>query len=98
MYAIRSYYGVDIKKGDKVVFGNSDIMVDIGLKNLFKKNVLLERASLSDVVLDIEQSPKGDLRIASYSSKASTTDTKTEELPSEPSAWTFTAKMINLDT
>ncbi len=89
--------GVDIKKGDKVVFGNSDIMVDIGLKNLFKKNVLLERASLSDVVLDIEQSPKGDLRIASYSSKASTTDTKTEELPSEPSAWTFTAKMINLD-
>lgn len=88
--------GVDIKKDGKVVFGDSDIMVDIGIKNLMKKDILLEGASLSDVVLDIEQSLKGDLRIASYSSKPST-KTQPKEPSSTSSAWTFTAKKVTLD-
>lgn len=59
-------HGVDIQKDGKTVFGNSTIYLNIGLANIFGREALLQRATLRDVIIDIEQQEDGGLRIGSF--------------------------------
>ncbi len=93
--------GVDIQKDGKTVFSNSTIFIDIGLKNLLQHEARLQKVSLVDLVVDIEQYEDFSLRIASYSippneggSVASSSDV-VEEL-GENIPWIFRAKEIGI--
>lgn len=95
-----SLKGIDVRKGEKVVFEDSDIMVDIGIKSLLKKEVLIENAGLKDVIIDIEQSSEGKLRVASYSTMSSAEEEgrpQPKEIEPVSDPWTFTANKITLE-
>jgi hypothetical protein len=59
--------GVDIEKDGQTVFSDATIYLDVGLENLFGREANLQRATIADLKIDIEQYKDGTLRIASYS-------------------------------
>lgn len=63
---VAGLHGVDVQKDGKTVFGNSTIFLNIGLTNLFGREALLQRATLRDVIVDVEQYEDGSLRIGSF--------------------------------
>ncbi len=94
-------YGVDIGKDGQTVFSNSTIYLDAGLKNLLGHEATLQRATITDVVVDIEQYEDGTLRIASYNippGQEDSIDTPSEiaeELETNV-PWIFAVNQINI--
>lgn len=90
-------HGVDIGKNGQTVFSNSIIYLDFGLKNLLGREANLQKATITDVVVDIEQYEDGTLRIASYNIPPGQDDLVdapsevVEELEKSSVPWIFTA-------
>ncbi len=94
-------HGVDIQKDGQTVFSNSTIFLDVGLKNLLGREADLQRATLTDVVVDIEQYEDGTMRIASYNippGQEDSIDTPLEiaEGLEEHVPWIFGANQISI--
>ncbi|MBW1636551.1 MAG: DUF748 domain-containing protein [Deltaproteobacteria bacterium] len=93
--------GVDIEKDGQTVFSDSTIYLNVGLKNLFSREASLERATITNLDVDIEQYEDGTLRIASYSIAPGQDDPVdspaeiAEELEKEV-PWIFAADQIDI--
>ncbi len=60
-------HDTEIRQGERVVFSDSTIHVDLGVGMLLKRTVTLEHARLAGITLDVERDEDGGLRIASLS-------------------------------
>lgn len=58
--------GVRVEKNGTTVFSDSTICLNIGMKNLLGHEALLQQATLTDVVIDIERLEDGSLRLGPY--------------------------------
>ena len=93
--------GVNVEKDGKTVFSNSTIYLNVGLKNLFGREGLLQQVTLSDILVDIESSQDGSMRIGSYSIAAQKpgTDVSAAEVAEQIEkeiAWIFRADTIHI--
>ena len=61
-----SVIGIDVLKNGKVVLHNSSIFVNLSLKAVFRKQIILQQIRIEDVSVDIELQENGNLRIGSY--------------------------------
>lgn len=92
-----SLSGVEISKNDRSVFSNSIIYLDLKLLNLFNREAFLQKASIADITLDIEQYENGRLRIGSYNFER-----KEESASQQPESletavpWIFRATKLDL--
>ncbi len=90
--------GVDVQKDGRTVFGDSSIFVNIGLRFLLGREAYLQKATLSDLVIDIEQDTD-TLRVGSYSISSREKDaTPAQPLKKQDETlpWIFQAKEIDL--
>lgn len=98
---VAGLHGVDVKKEGKTVFGNSTIYFNFGLANLLEREALVQRATLSNVTVDIERYEDGGLRIGSFTIPASEKE-KVDTPPEvagqikESIPWIFAAKQIDI--
>jgi len=87
--------GVNIEQNGKVVFSDTVIFLDVGLKSLLNREALLEQVTLTDILIDIERKKDGSVRVAFYDiiSQGHTisSEPKEEGLP-----WIFRARNIEL--
>jgi len=93
--------GAHIERDGKVVLTDSAVYLDIGLRQLFNRKLLIEQSSFSNLLLDIEQYADGSFRIGSYRLGGST-GTKEEIKPVEPAdqaslPWLFMAEEVALE-
>ena len=89
--------GLDVQVGDKSLLKNADMVVDVGLGALFKKDIMVQHASYSGLVLDIEQHEDGSMRIGSYTVAKSEEASGGVEITEEVvSAWAFLADKVQL--
>lgn len=91
--------GVDIKVDGKTVMGNSTIFVNVGLKQLFGHEALLQEVTLQDLQIDIEQYDDGSIRIGSYSiapSDGETADGAPDEAEETQVPWIFSTSKVSL--
>ncbi|WP_028583802.1 DUF748 domain-containing protein [Desulfogranum mediterraneum] len=91
--------GADIQRGGATVFSNSNLSINLGLGWLLRHQARIEKATIADLMLDIEQHQDGSLRIGSYSLAAG--PDSSEELAevddSEAlNAWIFHAQEVEL--
>ncbi len=93
--------GVNVKKNGKTVFSNSTIYFNVGLKNLFGREAFLQQVTLSDILVDIESSKDGSMRVGSYSIAAQepgadvTAKEVAEQIEKEIS-WIYRAELIHV--
>ena len=91
--------GLDVQVGDTSLLKNTDMVVNVGFGALFKKNIKVQHASYSGLVLDIQQYEDGRMRIGSYTLAKSEEETGGVEVetPEEVvSAWAFLADQVQL--
>lgn len=93
--------GVTVEKDGNTVFSNSNIFVDIGLKNLLDRTALVQQATIEDVVVDIEQSENGGFRIGSYTLPAGKKEPAekpaAKEDAEESGSWVFFANVVDIE-
>ena len=94
--------GMNIQKDNKTVFANSTIYLNVGLKNLFGREALLQEATLADVQVNIEKFADGSMRIGSYTipaPQAENTDTLPEavEKLEKKVPWILRAQVVNIE-
>jgi len=89
--------GLDVQVDDKSLLKNASMVIDVGFGALFKKNIEVQQATYSGLVLDLEQYADGSLRIGSYTVAKSEEDSVGVE-PAEDvvSAWAFLADQVTL--
>ncbi|MEE4135837.1 MAG: hypothetical protein V2I32_07160, partial [Desulforhopalus sp.] len=92
-----SLQGVDVTRNGKVVLAESTATLDLGLRQLFSREVMIERSALSNLVIDIERSADNVLRIGSYSLPASSTVPPVGEAVATSAPWIFRARQVHLD-
>jgi len=90
-----SLEGINVVLGDTTVLSNADILVDIGLMSLFKKQADIEKTVLDGVTLDIELYEDGRMRFGSYTTSLSTAETPTESEDSTIS-WVIMARQVTM--
>jgi len=93
--------GVDIEKNGQTVFSDATIYLNVGLKNLLGREANLQRATIADLEIDIEQYKDGTLRIASYSIPPGQDDqpdtaVEVEKRLEQQVPWIFAADQIRL--
>jgi len=89
--------GLDVQVGGKSLLKNADMVVDVGFGALFKKDIEVQHASYSGLVLDIEQYEDGSMRIGSYTVAKSEEESGGVETTEEvASAWAFLADEVQL--
>ncbi|WP_163336270.1 DUF748 domain-containing protein [Desulfopila sp. IMCC35008] len=91
--------GVKVVQGGQTVFADSSIYVNLGLRNLLKREAMLQQVTLEDIVLDIAKNEDGSLRIASFTLPAPGEKPKQDVIVEEVSAkapWTLLANAIDL--
>lgn len=91
--------GVDVQRGGRTVLTDSSLFVDIGLRDLFSKRALVQKATMTDLVLDIEQSGE-TIRIGSFSPAPSNQATSSAPPSPEPDKnsppWIVLAENIDI--
>jgi hypothetical protein len=58
--------GVDIRRGDEVVYSNDRLHFNIGIFSLFEKDAFIQQAILKDMIIEIYRKESGQLQIGSY--------------------------------
>lgn len=81
---------VSVTQNGQTVLSNSTVRVNLGLRALFDREALLEKATLTDAVIDIERYEDGTLRIGSYRTRPEDEQPVSEEdMP-----WVFRASEV----
>jgi outer membrane protein OmpA-like peptidoglycan-associated protein len=88
--------GLDVQAGGKSLLKNADMVVDVGFSSLFNKDIEVEQAFYSGLVLDIEQLSDGSMRLGSYTVAKSEEKTVVEPTKDTVSAWAFLANSVDL--
>ena len=90
--------GLDVKVANTSLLKEADMVVDIGFGALFKKNIKVQNASYSGLVLDLEQYIDGSMRIGSYTMVKSQEEAALEDNISEEVGftWAFLADQVTL--
>ena len=93
--------GVDIKKSGKTVFSDSTIYLNVGLTNLLGREAFLQQVTLEDIILEVESSEDGSIRIASYTiqSKENGSENTPEKVDvqlNDSPLWILRARTIDL--
>ncbi|WP_169309351.1 DUF748 domain-containing protein [Desulforhopalus sp. IMCC35007] len=88
--------GLDVQAGGKSLLKNADMVVNVGFTSLWNKNIEVEQAFYSGLVLDIEQLPDGSMRLGSYTVAKSEEKTVVEPTEDTVSAWAFLADSVDL--
>ena len=93
--------GVNVKKDGNTVFSDSTLYLNVGLKNLLTHQALLQQVTLTDLLIDIESSEDGSIRIGSYTTAPGQTGTDAEsenalEQVKADNPWIFKAHTINI--
>lgn len=89
--------GLDVQVDDKSLLKNASMVVDVSFGALFNKNIKVQQATYSGLVLDIEQYADGSIRIGSYTVAKSVEEPGGVD-PAEDvvSAWAFFADQVKL--
>lgn len=90
--------GVKIASEGQPMLESSDLVIDLDYRSLFDKNIHLDEGLYRDLLIKVEQLPKGHWRIGSYTA---ITGEKRREVVVEsgedtPSAWAFLADHLRL--
>ena len=90
--------GLDAQVAGKSLLKNTDMIVNVGYGGIFKKNIEVQNASYSGLVLDLEQYADGSMRIGSYTVAKGEKETEGEGETTEDivSAWAFLADQVTL--
>ncbi|MBW1749289.1 MAG: DUF748 domain-containing protein [Deltaproteobacteria bacterium] len=88
--------GLKVKLHDDVTLGEDNLHLDFKLSSLFKEEGRLETGTLSGLILDIELSEDGSLRIGSVSTSLSSAEETEEPAPKSDAGWIFRANHIEL--
>ena len=92
-----SLKGLDVQAGGKSLLKNTDMVVNVGFTSLFSKNIEVQQAFYSGLVLDIEQLSDGSMRFGSYTAHKSEEKTVVEPATKDTaSAWAFLADSVDL--
>lgn len=89
--------GLDVQVEGKSLLKNAEMMVDVGFGALFKKDIKVQSALYSGLVLDFEQKADGTLRIGSYTIKSSGDEAASDVAEETASNWAFLADNVDLD-
>lgn len=95
--------GVLVQIGDNEPIKHDRLIVDLGIKSLLKKDVLIEQVTYQDAHFELEQYADGTWRYGSYTYKSSpTTTTSADEIAEEQASstatpWAFSAGSVELD-
>ena len=89
--------GLDVQVDGKSLLKNASMVVDVGFGALFNKNIKVQQASYSGLVLDFEQYANGSMRIGSYTvAKSEEESGGVETTEDVASAWAFLADQVKL--
>lgn len=90
--------GLDVQVDDKSLLKNASMVVDVGFGALLGKNIRVQNATYSGLVLDLEQYADGSMRIGSYTVAKSeeALDGGAEATEDAVSAWAFFADQVKL--
>jgi hypothetical protein len=88
--------GLDVQVGGQSLLKNAEMVVDVGFTALFNKNIKVQRALYSGLVLDLEQFADGSMRIGSYTLEKSGDETVAETAEETVSSWAFLADEVDL--
>ncbi len=81
---------VSVTRDGQTVFSNSTVEVDLGLRALFDREALLQKATLTDTVVEIERYDDGTLRVGSYR----TSPQDEQPVGRDDVPWVFRAKEV----
>ncbi len=87
--------GLKVKLNDNVVIGDEGMHLNFALSSLFKKEGHLQTGTLSGLILDIELSDDGSLRIGSITTPLSS-EPEDPSSPAENGSWFFRADYVEL--
>jgi hypothetical protein len=87
-----SVNGVDIRRGDHVVYSNDIVHFNIGMFSLFEKDALIQQAILHDMMINIYRYESGKLQIGSYPLPLGSKEDAEEKRIFPP--WTLKAKEV----
>lgn len=89
--------GLDVQVGGTSLLKNADMVVDVGFGALFKKDIEVQNAVYSGLVLDLEQYADGSMRIGSYTIAKGEEKKEVAGTGEEvTSAWAFLADKVSL--
>lgn len=89
--------GLDVQSGGKSLFKHSDLVIDLGVGAILKKDIKVEFGGYSDLILDLEQFQDGTWRIGSYTLPAEESQGEPETAEKVASAWAFFADFVHLE-
>lgn len=91
--------GVKVESKEKALLENSDMVIDIGISSLFRKNIRVENARYIGLMIDLEQYADGSWRFGSYTmKKAETTETVEVSEKDVATVWAFLADNVLLES
>ncbi len=93
--------GVNVTKNNTTVFSDATIYLNVGLKNLLGHEALLQEVTLAGILVDIERTEDGSLRIGSYTIAAEQagTDSERKDIAEQVKAdnpWILRASTIDI--
>ncbi|PHR27017.1 MAG: hypothetical protein COA36_10390 [Desulfotalea sp.] len=88
--------GLDVQLEGKSLLKNAEMVVDIGLTSLLQKNIKVQRALYSGLVLDLEQYADGSFRVGAYTIEKGTEKQAVEDTGKVTSSWGFLADNVDL--
>jgi len=86
--------GLKVKLHDNITLGEDNLHLDFKLSSLFKEEGHLEMGMLTGLILDIELSEDGSLRIGSVSTSPSLSGETEEPAPENDAGWLFRASHV----
>jgi len=89
--------GVDVTREGKVVLSHSTVSLDLGLRQLFSREVMIKRSELKNLIIDIERSADNALRIGSYRLPESSGEPSIDQAVTTSAPWIFRAREVDLD-
>ncbi len=90
--------GVQVERGGKSLMQQADLVVDLKLSALFKKNIRLEKVKYNDLMIDLEQYEDGRWRFGSYTTTGVVDDGGADKVQNEAgTAWGVVADQVVLE-
>ncbi|MFV0437388.1 MAG: DUF748 domain-containing protein [Desulfopila sp.] len=94
--------GLNVVQHDNSILHHSTLVISIGLKSLFNRDIRIENAEYTDFFIDIQQNADGSWRYGSYSmAKSSAPQQQPVPVPAPapapgPAVWGFQANNVKL--
>lgn len=89
--------GVNVEAKGKPLLVNSDMVIDIGIYSLFRKNIRVERAKYEGLMIDLQQYDDGRWRFGSFTTEGKSEEKEIESTEEVATAWAFLADRVVLE-